>query len=216
MSVMSRQQQQQQQQQWPDGWPMQPAIVHVNYDAAMTLTTRPISSKSDICLFVRRHIVRIFNGDVPPSPGMFSVVSATDVASLTRSPFLVLWYLLMRTVDRVDSTLLVTISTLCIRQIADGCPRDVDEASVMLTGLSPALLSSFYSCNLARPNVLLTRDDEMAWRSRCSALLSTVSKAGIAGNRIMSLNIAHAGDNLSRFSLYYDGNAEVLARALET
>ncbi len=215
MSVMSRQQQQQQ-QQWPDGWPIQPAIVHVNYDAAMTLTTRPISSKSAICSFVRGHIARIFNGDVPPSPGMFSVVSATDVASLTDSPFLVLWYLLMRTVDRVDSTLLVTISILCIRQIADGCPLDVEEASAMLTGLSPALLSSFYSCDLPRSNVLLRRDDEMAWRSRCSALLSTVSKAGIAGNRIMSLNIAHAGDNLSRFSLYYDGNAQVLARALET
>jgi hypothetical protein len=215
LSVMSRQQQQQQQQQWPDGWPIQPAIVHVNYDTAMTLTTRPISSKSAICLFVRGQIVRIFNGDIPPSPGMFSVVSATDVASLTHSPFLVLWYLLMRTVDRVDSTLLVTISILCIRQIAYGCHRDVEEASAMLTGLSPALLSSF-SCDLVQSNVLLRRDDEMAWRSRCSALLSTVSKAGIAGNRIMSLNIAHAGDDLSRFSLYYDGNAEVLARALET
>ncbi len=201
---MSQQQQQQQQR----------SIVYANFDVAMTFTTS-ISSKGDICEHVCRKLARIFRGDERPSPFMFSIVSAMDVASITRSPFLVLWYLLMQTVDLVDSALLETISVLCIRQVIGGCVRDVTEASAMMTGLPPSLLSSFSSDLVRSPRIRLKRDDAPTWRARCSALLSSVSKAGIAGNCVTSLNLSHTGAGISRFSIYYNGDSQILARALE-
>ena len=166
-------------------------------------------------MLVRSKLESVFRGDAQPSPGMFLIVSAMDVASLTRSPFLVLWYLLMRTVDPVDSTLLETISVLCIRQIISGCSQNVTEVKAMMTGLSPSLLSSF-SNNLMRSSILLKRDDELVWRARCSALLASMSRAGISGNCVMSMNLAYAARGISKFAIYYIGDSQILARALET